>query len=130
MGLKATIASAVATAFTALGDIPTSVTYRQPGVTSYNATTGAYVATPVDTAVTAILVEYTQSEVKAGTVSASGSESILASDRKAIVQAVDLNGVTLSLADRLVISGVLWDVIDFSTDPADATHTFQIRRGA
>ena len=120
MGLKATIASAVGSAFTALDDIPESVTYRRTTV-GYNPQTGDDTPTDADITVDVVFTRYQQFEVD--------RVMILSTDVKAIVQQSDM-GVVVPASDTdsvIRANGQTFNVLRFSEDPAAATFSMQLR---
>lgn len=119
MGLRATLASAVSAAFTALGDIPLSVTYRRTS-SSYNTATGSNTVTNTDYTITkAVLTRYENMEIDKVTV--------LGSDLKLIFQTSGLS-VTPNIATDIVIaSGKTYNIVRVNKDPAGATYSLQLR---
>ena len=119
MGLRATFASAVSAAFTALGDIPTSVTYRRT-VTTYDPTTGNNTSVNTDYTVSMILTRFSELEL-------GRNAGLQVTDQKAIVQQASLI-VTPNIQLDTVISGSkTYNMVNFNPDPAGATYTFQLR---
>ena len=120
MGLKrATILKAVASAFKALGDIPEACTYRRTA-SVYNTATGVNTTTNTNYAITAIFTSYGQLEVD--------RVLVLTADVKCILQQSELALIPSPTKDKVVRSdGQIFNVIRFSSDPAKATYTIQLR---
>lgn len=115
MGLTTTLRAAVATAFTAVGDLAETVTYsHRTGATYAN---GTVTTTTEDTELSALFVEYSSREKQ--------DAAILPNDRRAIIQAAELD-VQPVVDDTLIrASGETWTVIAVTMlgthdDPADA----------
>lgn len=119
MGLKATIQSAVQSAFIAFGDIRTSVSYISKGTATYNPTTGAVTSTDVTITISGILADYEINEID--------NEAIILTDRKIMIPTADLS-VTPKIEDTITISSITWQVINVGVDPADAMWTLQLRK--
>jgi hypothetical protein len=123
VGLAATVASAVAAAFSAVGDLAESVTYTSITTADYNLTTGD-IAGQVDVyeGIPVVVSSYNQVEV-----GASGG-MIKASDRRLLVRAASL-ACTPKPSDEVTrADGSVWRVESLSGDPANATWDMQTRR--
>jgi len=121
MGLRATLAKAVASAFTAIGDIPESCTYRRTS-SAYNTSTGTNVVTNTDyTIAKAVFLAYESMEIDKVT--------ILASDQKFLIQASSLPVASVNIATDQIIdsSGKIFNILRISKDPAEATIKLQLR---
>lgn len=119
MGLRATIASGVATAFTALGDVAETVTYRQRADGSYNATTGTVSHSDTDISVKAIVEPITgQQEANIIADEHSGDLSVL-------VKAADMT-VTPDTGDQVIRNNLVHTVNQIIFDPAGATYKFMV----
>lgn len=122
MGLRATLAKAVTSAFTALGDIPEACTYRRTSST-YNPTTGANVIVNTDTAITkGVFVKYEGMEVD--------KIVVLASDVKFLVRKSELSTIVPNLAtDKLIRTSdsKTYNIIRYSIDPSGSVITLQLR---
>ena len=119
MGLKATIAGAVAAGFAALGDLREDVTYRSLTAGTYNPTTGAVTRTETSTAISGVFMEYSKREID--------GQQIQPHDRKFICQQAAFAG-TPQLTDRLIRSDASnWEIIWVKEDPAHATWELQVR---
>lgn len=116
--LKATLAKAVTSAFTAVGDIKQTVTYRRT-TSTYNPHTGTNTTTNVDYTLSVILTSFNNIEIDKVTV--------LAFDRKMIVQTKDLTLTPSMATDKVIINGKVHNVIQVKQDPALATYTLQLR---
>lgn len=119
MGLSATISSAVQAAFTALGDIPQSVTYTSKGTSTYNPTTGAVTSTDTTYTVSMVLESYSSREID--------NQIILSTDQKATIPQANLTP-TPKVTDTITISSVVWGIVGIGQDPASATWVFQLRK--
>jgi len=114
MGLRATIASAVGTAFNAIGDVAVSVTYRSKGSQAYNPATGAVSSTDVDYTIQCI-IESAADE---------GVENVIRSgDAPTLCMTFDLSSlaVTPDTGDVVVYGGDTYSVDVIEIDPAGAT---------
>jgi hypothetical protein len=69
----------------------------------------------------ALVVDYTAFQRAAG--------DIPAGERKVLVLAASLAGVTPQPGDRIEIEGAIWSVIDTGRDPAAATWELRVRGG-
>lgn len=119
MGLRAVFASAVASAFTALGDIPQSATYRRT-TTTYVPSTGNNTSTNADTTITAIFTRFNEIEI-------ARTSGIQVTDIKALVQVASL-AITPSIQlDTIINGGNTYNVVNFNKDPAGAMYVFQLR---
>lgn len=135
MGLVSTIQKATASAFKAIGDIPTVCTYTSVGVTEYDPLTGVYVAPAQNPSTGAyspsgipyrnlvILIE----DYEAREIQSSGG-TVLSTDQKASIPKMNLtptpkSGDTITDPDEVV-----WTVENVSIDPAKALWVFQVRQ--
>jgi len=120
MGLKETIAGAVRSGFTALGNLTESVTYKAYQTTSvYDVTLGTYTRVETSYTLSGVFLEYTKKDID--------GEQIKPHDQKFLFQQADLE-VRPSLQDRIVRdSGAIWEVVWVKEDPAHATWELQLR---
>jgi hypothetical protein len=119
MSLRATIASAVSATFTALGDIPSSATYRRT-VTTYDPTTGNNTSVNTDYTITAIFTRFSELEL-------GRNAGLQVTDQKMIVQQVSLSVTPSIQLDTVISGGKTYNLVNFNPDPAGATYTFQLR---
>jgi hypothetical protein len=120
MGLRAALNNAVSAAFTAIGDIPESATYRRTA-TAYVPSTGVTTVTNTDYTITkAAFVKYEGFEIDKVT--------ILGTDIKMIFQTSKL-AITPNIATDKVVrtDGKVYNVLRVSHDPAMVTTTLQLR---
>jgi hypothetical protein len=94
--------------------------YRSLGSTSYNATTDATTASFGSVNVTAPFVDFEAKDID-------GVE-VIATDKKALIAASDISGVTPKKRDKLDLADATWFVQDVKTDPATALWMLHIRR--
>lgn len=120
MGLRNTVASAVASAFTALDDIPEAVTYRRT-TSVYDPQTGTNVTTDSDITVNMVFTSYKNLEIDRVTV--------LTTDVKGIVQQADMGDISPSMATDTVVRGdETFNVLFYSQDPTSSIYTIQLRK--
>ncbi len=119
MGLRSVFANAAAAAFTAVGDIATTVTYRR-SVTTYVPSTGANSVVNTDYTVSSILVKYSEAELTL-------DPSLKVSDQKMIVQQASLAVTPSTQTDTVIAHGKTYKVVNYVPDPAGATYTVQLR---
>lgn len=121
MGLRDTIQKAARTAVAATGDIAVSANYLAYSSATYNASTGSVAATYATVAgITVVFSGFRLSQID--------GENIRPEDKKALIPALLVTGVTPKPDDQVVASGVAWTVINAGIDPADALHVLQVRR--
>ena len=118
MGLRSVIAKATTSAFTAVGDIKESATYRRVA-SVYNPTTGSNVATNTDYTVTAIFTKFENIVID--------KVIIQLFDIKMLVQAKDISVVPNIATDKVVRAGKVYNVLNYKLDPAGAMYTIQLR---
>ena len=121
MGLRATIASAVGAAFTAIGDIPESCTYRRTSST-YNPATGTNVITNTDYTLSKVIWSRFESFEVDKLV-------VLGSDVKVILQTSALSVTPNIATDQMIRTsdGKIYNILRVSKDPAGAIYTMQLR---
>ena len=127
MGLKETVASAVAAGFTAVGNIKTSVTVRTVTKT-YDEENGTTTEVATDTTVSGILTDYTQYEIN----NSGGGMQI--HDRKLIVQVSDLTTAPTPDTTRVIISNTTYRIVPKTaggrgiwTDPTRSVYIIHLR---
>lgn len=119
MGLRGTIASVVSAAFTALGDIPSSATYRRT-TTTYTPSTGAATQVNSDTAITAVFTKFSELEL-------GRNAGLQVTDVKMILQQSSL-AITPNIQTDLVVYGSkTYNLVHFDPDPSAAIWVVQLR---
>lgn len=121
MSLRTTLAKVVGSAFTALGDIVISATYRRTSST-YNPATGSNTVTNTDYTVPMVLTSYSSFEVDKNVV--------LVSDRKCIVRQAAMSVSPNIATDKVIAESKTYNIIRVTQDPAAATYTLQLRSPA
>ncbi len=121
MGLRDTFKSAALTTVTAFGDVGVSTNYESHSSSTYDASSGTNVATYSTTAgVTVIFDSFRIAEID--------GVNVKPEDKLALVPAKSISGVTPDADDRIIESGVIWNVVSVRTDPAGALFQLQVRR--
>lgn len=121
MGLRSLIQNATRTAFNAIGDIPVTATYHHTSWgDDFDPATGMREDTGTDESVSIVLMDFMQREDVV--------DAFEPGDKRGLLRQADLAGGVPDLDDYLVVSGVTWHIIAFSSDPADATWTLHLRR--
>lgn len=119
MALKrSTIVAAVATAFTAIGNIPESVTYRRTS-SSYNTATGTNTITNTDYTISVVFSKYNNFEID--------KQVVLATDIKALFKQSSLSITPNVATDKIIRSSKTYTILNIGQDPAAATYTLQLR---
>ena len=118
MGLRSAIQSATNSAFSALGDIPISVTYTQVSSGGYNATTGATTETTTETTLTALITKFEQENINAGLAQTT--------DRQMLIPGKDLT-ITPKPQYRVNFDSRDYEVYKVERDPVSALHKLHIR---
>ena len=122
MGLKNAFQKAAIAAFNAAGDIKTSITYRSKTNSnpSFNPSTGVITDPYTDyTDIKFIFLKYESREID--------GKSILKNDMKGIIPVLNLTP-TPKRDDQIILNSVLWNVIAYEKDPADALWEIQFRK--
>lgn len=119
MGLRATFAAAVDSAFTALGDIPQSATYRRT-TTVYDPATGNNTSTNADTTITAIFTRFSELEI-------GRSAGLQVTDVKCLVRQASLAIIPSIQLDTVINGGKTYNLVNFNPDPAGAMYVIQLR---
>lgn len=119
MSLRASLAKATAAAFTAVGDIATTSTYRR-STTAYVPATGLTTTTNVDTTISAIFTRFSELEV-------ARTAGMQVTDVKMIVQKVALTITPNLQTDHVIYSGKTYNLVNYNPDPSGAIYTFQLR---
>lgn len=119
MGLRSTIQNAVNSAFSAMGDIPISITYTQVSNGGYDANTGSTTETTTSLTLTAIITSYDQERINAGIS--------LATDQQMLLPGKDLS-ITPKPQDRVTFDNFTYEVYQVERDPTSALYKIQLRR--
>lgn len=122
MGLRDTLQKAAQAVIAATGDIAETSVYLAFGSSTYNASAGsAVVAMATTESVPVIFDVFHFREID--------GEAIQPGDRKAIIAALDLPGVSPSVRDQIRLSnGEVWRVHSTESDPAGAHYMLHVRR--
>lgn len=121
MGLRDALRSAAEAAVAAVGDVAVSADYLSHSSSSYNASTGSLTATFATVAgVKMVFDEFRISEID--------GVAVRPNDKKALVPAASLSGVTPGVEDQIVHAGETWEVLGVRADPAGALYELQVRR--
>jgi hypothetical protein len=118
MGLRSTIQNAANSAFTALGDIPISVTYTQVSNGGYDTATGSITEITSTETVTAIITSYAEERINAGLAQST--------DRQALIPGKDL-GLIPKPQDRISFDSTDYEVYKVEKDPVSAIYKLQLR---
>lgn len=124
MGLRATVAAAVKTAFAAAGDIPENATYRYFKAENppYQPEEG-YVFNPYeDFTLEMLFVAYTEKEID--------DRTILRTDMRCLVAATEFSdsSITPKINDRIIRNSEAWEIRNIIPDPTESIYSFQLRR--
>ncbi len=121
MGLQETFKVAAKTVVDAFGDVGVSTNYESHTSSTYDASAGTNVATYSTTAgVTVIFDSFRIDQID--------GQNIKPEDKLALLPAKNISGVTPDVDDRIIESGVVWNVVSVSTDPASALYQLQVRK--
>ncbi len=121
MSLRDAFKTAAQQAITAFGDVAVSTNYLSHTTTSYNVTAGTDTTSYSTRAgVTVIFDEFRVVEID--------GVAVKAEDKKALVPAKSISGVTPGVNDQIVEGSVTWQVVNVRTDPAGALYELQVRR--
>lgn len=121
MTLKDDFRTAARAAVGAVGDIAVSTTYLAFASASYDASAGSEVATfGTRTGVLVIFDEFRLVEVD--------GRAVRPEDKRALIPAANISGITPGLNDRILHDGQSWQVVNVRTDPAGVLWEFHIRR--
>jgi len=121
MGLTNAFRNAAQTVVNAFGDVGASTNYASYASTTYN--TSAGVDTAVYATVAGVTVIFDSFEL-----SQIDGIHIQPEDKKAFIPAKAISAVTPKAADRIIQSGVVWNVVNMKVDPAGALHVLQVRK--
>lgn len=118
MSLTSTIKSSVASAFTALGDIPKQVVISRVVTGEYDTYLGSFESSSIDITIDkAIVTSYNDSEL---------SENVLATDSKVIIKQSDITS-SFSTSDSMIIDNITYKVMNVEQDPASSIWVIQVR---
>ena len=119
MGLRAVLASATASAFVALGDIPADIIIRRTEEGEFNPSTGAYdEGATTDYPCQGIVTGYADFLVD-GTLIKTG-------DRKLSIRQAEI-AIQPQTSDTVVFEGKSWAIINVGADAASVFWKLQIR---
>lgn len=116
MGLRSSIASAVDSAFVAVGDIAETITYRKKTTGSYTTSSGVVTHTDSDTSIKAIVTPQAGSSVDKNFITTEHGGAL-----EFTIKASDITG-TPDTNDQIVRDGEVYSVNQISFDPAGATY--------
>jgi archaellum component FlaF (FlaF/FlaG flagellin family) len=122
MSLRDAFKTAAQQAITAFGDVAVSTNYLSHTTTSYNVTAGTDTTSySTKAGVTVIFDEFRVVEID--------GIAVKPEDKKALIPAKSISGVTPGVNDQIVADGsVTWEVQRVGSDPAGALWTLQVRR--
>lgn len=119
MGLHAVLASATATAFTVLGDIPADILIRRTETGEYDPVSGEYTDEVVtDYPCQGILTGYNDFLID-GT-------RIKTGDRKLSIRQAEIS-IRPTVSDQVVLDGETWGIMNVEADAASVLWKLQIR---
>jgi len=122
MGLRSSIASAVDSAFVAVGDIAETITFRKRTTGSYTTSSGVVTHTDSDTSIKAIV---TPRSFQQQPQASSGDKNFITTEHggalEFTIKASDITG-TPDTNDQIVRDGEVYSVNQISFDPAGATY--------
>lgn len=121
MGLRDVLQNVAQTAIAALGDIPVSTNYLAHVSTSYNASAGTPTTTYSSTQGVTIVFENFRIEQVDG-------QNVKPEDKRALVAAKDITGVTPGVDDVIIEGSTTWRVQRVAVDPAGALYELQVRK--
>ncbi len=124
MGLRSSIASAVDSAFVAVGDIAETITFRKRTTGSYTTSSGVVSHTDSDTSIKAIVTPRSFQQQPQGGAAYEDKNFITTEHGGALeftIKASDITG-TPDTNDQIVRDGEVYSVNQISFDPAGATY--------
>jgi hypothetical protein len=124
MGLRETFQNAAKTAIDTFGNVRVSATYEALASTNsvvYNASSGTAVVTRSSVSGVQLIFDVFE-------IAQIDNQNVLPDDRKALIAGKTLSTITPKVADRIIVSGIVYEIVNFETDAADALYTFQLRR--
>ncbi len=121
MGLKSALGGAARAGVAALGDVAVSTNYESFTSATYDASTGANVASYATSAgVTLVFRNFSIAQVD--------GRQVQPEDKRALIPARNISGVTPGVNDRIVAGGSVWEVQRVAADPASALWDLQVRK--
>jgi len=123
VSLRTIFKTAAQKTVTAFGDVGVSTNYYAFGSASYNASTGS--PTDIYTTVAGVTVIFGVFSFRQ-----TDGQAVQAEDKKALIPALSISGVTPAPSDRITLDGgaETWEVVRVETDPAEALWTLQVMR--
>ena len=119
MGLRAVLASATASAFVALGDIPADIIIRRTEEGEFNPSTGAYdPGATTDYPCQGIVTGYSDFLVD-GTLIKTG-------DRKLSIRQAEI-AIEPETSDKVIFEGRTWTIVNVEADAASILWKLQMR---
>jgi len=101
--------------------IVVSATYTHTTSGGYDPATGGLTPVVQEPTVNVLEAVYKANEID--------GDVVKIGDKKMIVRASELSTVTsVRLDDRITISGVIWQIVNFKFDPTETVYIFQVRR--
>lgn len=121
MGMRATVAHAVDTAFNAIGDLVEVVTYKSLSSAAYNPTTGAVSRTSADvTLKRTVFIDFEEKEVD--------NDVATLTDMKLLLPTADLGSIVPKHEDIFTDSkGRTWEVQRLLSVPTDVITILHVR---
>lgn len=119
MSLRALVQDAVVAGYSALGDIPESVTYSTKAQTVFSPTTGQVTRPASNYGVSMVFAQYNKREID--------GEMIKPEDMKGLLPAKDL-GFSPQIGDTITRGSAVWSVRDIGIDPAQSLYILQLRK--
>lgn len=120
MSLLTTLANAVDTAFSVIDDLTQDVIYTNPGVTSYNPTTGLNDTTGSST--TTIKAVFNQQPNDRDRMS-----DVEKAHPQILMKASDFSQ-TLTVNGYFTVSGIKYEIVSWKTDPSTSLYTIDVAR--
>lgn len=128
MGLKQQLLDGVTAAFTALGDIPSTVSYTKVVLGAYDVDADAQALT--QTTVTVKGVMYNGKDMEQDSVrrlTSAQSKNTVTDETFVIIPASDLPSYTPTLRDHMTIDGVKWEIFGIVPVPTNPCWIFKVR---
>lgn len=120
MSLDVAIRRTVNRGMKALESIGKTATYHQSLSSSYDTATGGFTASTNPIATKAILTKFNKREID--------GENVRPDDRKALIAADALTGVTPQLVDTIDVGSDTWNIVAVTQDPAEALWVLHVRK--
>lgn len=119
MSLRALVQDAVVAGYSALGDIPESVTYSTKAQTVFSPTTGQVTRPSSSYGVSMFFAQYNKREID--------GEMIKPEDMKGLLPSKDL-GFSPQIGDTINRNGNVFSIIRMGIDPAQSLYILQLRK--